>query len=126
MFFLLPDREAEIACFAPKSEVFAVSVSHKSALLEVKLALAVDVAFVHVDAHDLGEEHCMRAEKLCLFYSAFETDRTFLDNWRSDLLCRDGVKIAGGEFIRITTAFYAAEVRFAAHCRCGKIDNEFS
>lgn len=115
MFFLLPDREAEIACFASKSKVFAVSVSHKSALLEVKLSLAVDVAFVHVDACDLGEKHCMRTEELCLFYSAFEADGTFLDKGYGNLICRNGMKIAGGKFICIPTAFYAAKVSCAAH-----------
>ena len=66
MLFLLADGKAEIAELASECEVFAVRICRKSALLEVELALAVDVALVDVDADYLREEHGMRAEQLAL------------------------------------------------------------
>ena len=66
MLFLLADGKAEIAELASECEVFAVRICRKSALLEVELALAVDVALVDVDADYLCEEHGMRAEQLAL------------------------------------------------------------
>ena len=59
VLFLFAHREAEVAELSAEGEVFAVSVSHKSALLEIEFALAVDVFLVHINAHYFGKEHGM-------------------------------------------------------------------
>lgn len=64
VLFLFTDRETEVAELSAKGEVFSVSVSHQTALLEVELALAVDKAFIGVDANYLCKEHGMRTEEL--------------------------------------------------------------
>ena len=126
VLFLFAHREAEVAELSAEGEVFAVSVSHKSALLEVELALAVDEAFIGVDTDYLRKEHRVRAEKLRLRNTALEIDGTLLDKWSADLVSRSSVQTADLEFIGILTALYAAEVGSPAHSGGSEVYDEFA
>ncbi len=126
MLFLLADGKAEIAELASECEVFAVRICRKSALLEVELALAVDIALVDVDADYLREEHGMRAEQLALGDAAFEADGALLDNRGADLMCGEHVQSARREFIDVPAAFNAAEVGRLHHCGGGEVDDELA
>ena len=70
-----------------------MSEGHKTALLQIELALTVDESLVGVDTDYLGKKHCMRAKKLFLCYLAFQAERTFFDKWRSYFLSWNGMKV---------------------------------
>ena len=125
MLLLFADRESEITKLSAEGEVLTVSKSHKSALLEVQLALAVDVLLVGVDTDYLRKEHSMRAEELLLDHLTFKAQGTFLDKWRRYLLRGDGMEAAKAELVRILSALYAAEVGLTAHSRGGEVYDEF-
>lgn len=125
LLFLFAYRPAEISEFTSKSEVFAVSVSHKTALLEIKLTLAVNEAFIGVYAGYFCDEHGVAAKLLCFGDLAFKAYGTFCDHGCGDSFCRLRRESAVSEFIGILAASDAAEVCFFAHSGGGEIYDEF-
>ena len=68
----------------------------------------------------------MRAEKLAFRDTALQTDRTFLDDRRRNVLSRSRSESAGGEFVGISAAFHAAEVGFLDHCGGSQVYDELA
>ena len=126
LFAFFAHRKAEVSEFSSKGEVFSVRVGGKTALLEVELALAVDVALVNVNPNYLGEEHGVRSERLFLNDPAFEAYRTLLDYRSRDFVGGNGVKSAFFKLVDISSASHSAEIDLFAHCRGREIDDKFA
>ena len=81
--FLFPlHRPAKCADFVSQAEVFAVGVGHEVRLREIQSAVFLKEDFIGVHAHDLREEHIVRAEFQDPVDLAFDPDRALGDSRR--------------------------------------------
>lgn len=126
MLFLLAHGEAEVAQLSSESEVFTVGESHKTALLQVEFALAVDVFFVCIDTDYLSKEHGVRAEELFFDHATFKAQRTFFDKRSRNFFRRNGMEAAYSELVGILSALDTTEVCFAAHCGGREVYDELA